>query len=191
MGDEAKDMRSGRTTSGVRDDNRLVSWFTRYEGQMDATHRVYMGVGRSQRGADYWERTRNPAAVSMMDNGTDSTFLLEPEQTTQLDMGVIHRGHRTNGSVSAFYAHHSDYIEISTLPDVSSFASQARNVSAVTWGAEADARYRFATPWSLMSSLAWVKGQNVTDHRPLGQIPPLEMRLGLNYDADAWSAGLL
>jgi len=31
----------------------------------------------------------------------------------------------------------------------------------------------------------------VTDHRPLGQIPPLEMRLGLNYDADAWSAGLL
>ena len=189
--DEARDLRIGRDTSGETEKNRLISGFVRYEEQMNGSHRWYAGLGHSERAADYWERTKNPAATSMMKTGSASTFDLEPEQVTQLDMGMIHRGYKTNGSVSVFYARHQDFIEVSTLPDVSSFASQARNVDAVSWGAEADAQYRFAPGWSAMSSLAWVRGQNTTDHRPLGQIPPMELKAGLNYDVNDWSAGLL
>ena len=189
--DEAKDLRSGRDTSGEASKQHLSSGFIRYERQMNATHRWYLGLGHSERSADYWERTKNPAATSMMMTGSASTFDLKPEQVTQLDLGMIHRGYKTQGSVSAFYAHHHDFIEVSSLPEVSAFASQARNVNAISWGAEADARHRFSSDWSVMSSLAWVRGQNTSDHRPMGQIPPLELNVGLNYDFKQWSAGLL
>ncbi|MFL0806576.1 MAG: TonB-dependent copper receptor [Oceanobacter sp.] len=189
--DSAKDLRSGRDTNGDTDDQNLMSGFVRYEEQMSYSHRWYLGLGHTERAADYWERTRNPAAVNMMQTGAASTFDLNPEKTTQLDVGMVHRGVDTQGSVSAFYARHADFIEISTRPDVSAFAIQAENVDAVTWGLEADARYQFLPQWSVMSSLAWVRGYNLSEHRPLGQIPPLEMRVGLNYDQKSWSAGLL
>lgn len=189
--DSAKDLRSGRDTSGDTDDQNLMSGFVRYEEQMSYSHRWYLGLGHTERAADYWERTRNPAAENMMQTGAASTFDLNPEKTTQLDVGMVHRGVDTQGSVSAFYARHADFIEISTRPDVSAFAIQAENMDAVTWGLEADARYQFLPQWSVMSSLAWVRGYNLSEHRPLGQIPPLEMRVGLNYDQKSWSAGLL
>jgi len=40
-------------------------------------------------------------------------------------------------------------------------------------------------------SVAYVHGQNDSDHHALGQIPPLEGRLGLDWDNGKWSAGAL
>ncbi|WP_221800336.1 TonB-dependent copper receptor [Oceanobacter mangrovi] len=189
--DYARDLRSGFETSGEDDRNTLKNAFVRYEQVMRGNHRWYVGVGHSERAADYWERSKTPAATSMMMKGSASSFDLAPEATTQLDLGMLHTSGKARGSVSVFYAVHNNYILVEQLPDISSYASNARNISARSWGAEADASFKLAERWQGTSSAAWVHGQNLTDHQPLGQMPPLEVKFGLNYQTDDWEAGVL
>ena len=152
---------------------------------------LYAGIGHSERSADYWERNKNPAASSMMMSGSASTFSLDPEKTTQLDIGAIHHAGPVKASLSLYYAKHRDYILIEQLPLVSSYASDARNIDATTYGLEGDVAYQFAPRWTGTATLAWVHGENDTDGTPLAQLPPLEGRLGLEYDTGTWSAGAL
>lgn len=189
--DKAEDLRSNKTTSGMDDNNTLRNGFIRYEHQLNSTNRLYAGLGHSERAADYWERSKNPAATSTMMTGMASTFDIAPEKTTQLDIGALHNAGDVQASVSAFYTRHKDYILIETLPDVSAFASNARNIDATSYGAEADSRWEFTPGWNSTATLAWVHGENDSDHRALGQMPPLEARFGLNYDNGLWSAGAL
>src|SRR5690606_39332950 len=49
--------------------------------------------------------------------------------------------------------------------------------------------WRFAPNWTSTSTLAWVYGENDSENRALGQMPAPELRLGLNYERGAWSAG--
>ncbi|MCD8522917.1 MAG: TonB-dependent copper receptor [Saccharospirillaceae bacterium] len=189
--DKAEDLRINKTTSGMDDNNTLRNGFIRYEHQLNSANRLYAGLGRSERAADYWERSKNPAATSTMMTGMASTFDIAPEKTTQLDIGALHNSTDVQASVSAFYTRHKDYILIETLPDVSAFASNARNIDATSYGAEADSRWEFTPGWNSTATLAWVHGENDSDHRALGQMPPLEARVGLNYDNGLWSAGAL
>ena len=189
--DQAEDLRLNKTTSGEKDINTLTSAFIRYEKQLDIAHRVYAGIGHSERGADYWERAKNPAATTPMMTGMASTFLINPEKTTQLDTGLLFNHERVSGSVSAFYAQHDDYILIEQLPDISAYSSNARNIQATTYGIEVDSKYNLTTNLNTTASLARVHGKNDTDGTALGQISPLEIRLGLNYQRNNWSAGAL
>jgi iron complex outermembrane receptor protein len=66
-----------------------------------------------------------------------------------------------------------------------------RNVDAATRGGEAGLVWRCAAHWKLDASLAYVRGVNDTDARPLAQMPPLESRLALAYTQPLWSAGIL
>lgn len=189
--DSAEDLRLNKTTSGMTDNNTLKSGFLRYEYQLNEGDRLYAGLGHSERAADYWERTKNPAATTPMMTGSASTFAIDPEKTTQLDIGMLHRSGALQTSVSAFYAQHKDYILIETLPLVSAYASNARNIDATTYGLEADSSWKLADNWTSTATLAWVHGQNDSDDQALGQMPPLEGRLGLTYDTGLWSAGAL
>jgi len=187
--EKAEDLRLNKTTSNEIDVQTLTSGFIRYEHQMNAAHRAYIGLGHTERAADYWERTKNPAAMNMMMTGMASTFLLDTEKTTQLDLGILADHHAVAGSISAFYAQHRDYILIEQLPEVSAFASTARNIRATTYGAEADASWTITQRWVSNAALSWVHGKNDTDNTALSQIAPPELRLGLNYRRDTWSAG--
>jgi len=187
----AEDLRAGKTTSGTEERDTLKAGFLRWERALAAGKTLYAGIGHSERAADYWERNKNPEAISMMMTGSASTFSLAPEKTTQLDLGALHRAGPVQGSVSLFYAKHQDYILIEQLPGVSSFASNARNIDATTYGLESDVSYQFSARWKGTASLAWVHGDNDTDDTPLAQMPPLEGRLGLEYDTGTWSAGAL
>jgi len=64
-------------------------------------------------------------------------------------------------------------------------------VDATTWGGELGVGTKLAGFLKVDASLAYTHGENDTDGKALAQIPPLEARLGLGYEADAWSAGLL
>ncbi len=51
--------------------------------------------------------------------------------------------------------------------------------------------YALTPYWKADASLAYAWGENTRDNRPLPQIPPLEARLGLTFEAGDWSSSAL
>jgi len=192
--DERETLRIGMTavpnpTAGEERDTWLPSGFARYE--RDLTGRaatLFVGLGHVQRFPDYWE------LVSAGKESVDSlsAFDTDPERTTQLDAGIVYAGSRLSASVSAFYSDVDDYILIQTgYAKGTRSTTVTRNVDARTWGGEADASYALAARWQLTGTLAYTRGENRTDDLPLAQMPPLELRTGVDYTGSRWSAGAL
>ena len=174
-------------TSGLSRDKTLSSGFARYERDLAATPTtIYAGIGHTQRFPDYWEMlSANKESLT-----TTSAFNTNPEKTTQLDVGAIHKAGQWSTSVSGFYSKVNDFILIqSGVVKGPRTITITRNINATTWGAEAGLAYQLADSWKLDGSLAYVHGSNDTDGMALGQIPPLEARLGATYDNQVWSAG--
>jgi len=149
---------------------------------------LFAGLGHVQRFPDYWELvSAGKESVSSL-----SAFDTAPEKTTQLDTGVVYAGSRLSASVSAFFSSVDDYILIQSgyLKGMRS-VTVTRNVDARTWGGEADATYALAPRWTVMGTLAYTRGENRSDDLPLAQMPPLELRTGLNYADQRWSASVL
>jgi iron complex outermembrane recepter protein len=176
-------------TAGESRDTTLPSGFARYERDLSGSPATaYLGLGHVQRFPDYWE------LVSAGKEATDSlsAFHTQAEKTTQIDTGLVYAGRRLSASVSAFYSDVDDYILIQTAyPKGMRSTTVTRNVDARTWGGEADATWALAARWRLMGTLAYTQGENRSDDRPLAQMPPLEVRTGLNYEDPRWSAGVL
>lgn len=182
----AKDRRA--TVGGVANPARgdtvrdtLSSGFARYEaGFADGAGTWYAGLGHAQRFPDYWELMRaNPATG-------ESFQSLKPEKTTQLDLGVLWSTGPVSGSVSAFYGKVQDMVLLRWVPVVG-----VRNVDATVYGFEAEGVWRFARNWNANATLAWVRGENDSEHVDLAQQPPLEARLGVGYDDTVFSAGAM
>ncbi|WP_028115109.1 TonB-dependent copper receptor [Ferrimonas senticii] len=155
----------------------LYSGFVRYQYEHNNST-WYAGVGRSERLADYWEASKSPQKLD-----------LDTEKTNQLDIGWLYHG-PVQLDVSLFYADIQDYIlikDVDPTPEISKL--QASNIDATLFGGEVAAKYEFAEYWSLISSVAYTRGENDTANIPLGQISPLEGRLALNYDNGTWSFG--
>ena len=168
----------------------LTSGFFRYEREVFAGATIYAGVGHAERFPDYWE------AISKESLATASAFDTRAEKTTQLDLGWMKQTGAIQASVSFFYSKVKDFILIqSNLSKASGMgtrlATVSRNVDATTWGGEVGVGTKVAGFLKVDASLAYTRGENDTDAKALAQIPPLEARLGLGYEAEAWSTGLL
>ncbi len=166
----------------------LPSGFARYEQDVSAASTAFVGLGRTTRAPDYWELFNKESLT------TASAFNTNPEKTTQLDVGLNFRESTVSGSVSAFYNKITDFNLIQSNVNkgtmmMPAYVTVTRNVNATTYGAEAGAAWQVAESWKLDGSLAYVRGSNDTDGTALGQIPPLEARIGLNYDDKVWSFG--
>jgi iron complex outermembrane receptor protein len=181
----------GRTeanpTAGHERNETLYGGFGRYEHDLaTAPLTLYAGVGHVERFPDYWE------LVSAGKESADSlsAFDTRPEKTTQLDAGALYADTRWSLSVSAFYGEVQDYVLIeSNYAKGMRRTTITRNVDASTWGGEADALYRLTDALKLTGTLAYTHGQNLTDHAPLAQMPPLEARLGVDWVRGHWIAG--
>lgn len=166
----------------------LSSGFARYEQDVSAASTAFIGVGHTTRAPDYWELTGKESLT------TASSFNTKPEKTTQLDAGLNYREGALSGSVSAFYNKITDFNLIQSNVNkgtmmMPTYVTVTRNVNASTYGAEADAAWQLADTLKLDGSLAYVHGSNDTDGTALGQISPLEARIGVNYDDKTWSFG--
>jgi iron complex outermembrane receptor protein len=151
---------------------------------------LYAGVGHAERFPDYWE------AISKESLSSVSAFDTKAERTTQLDLGWMKQTGTVLTSVSLFYGKVKDFILIQSnvvkpAGMGTRLATVARNVDATTWGGEVAMGTKVAGFLKVDGSLAYTRGENDVDGRPLAQIPPLEARLGLGYEAEAWSTGLL
>jgi iron complex outermembrane receptor protein len=173
------------TVAASRDDT-LPSGFVRWERDLASSPTtLYAGIGHVARFPDYWELFGQHA-----DPSVSSFKSLDPERTTQLDVGARYGDGRFKAWVSAYLGHVGDFILLH-YPADGMGAGHASNVSATTAGGEAGAQYALSERWKLDASLAYAWGRNDSEHRPLPQLPPLEARLGLTYDAGAWSLGAL
>jgi iron complex outermembrane receptor protein len=177
-------------TAGAERHETLPSGFARYEHELGASSdtTLYAGLGHVERFPDYWE------LVSAGKESVDSlsAFGTRPEQTTQLDLGVVHATDRFEFALSAWYASIDDYILIeSKYPKGMRLTTVTRNVEATTWGLEADTTYALTPTLRVTGTLASARGRNDTDERPLAQMPPLEARLGVDWTRGPWALGAL
>ncbi|TNC96953.1 MAG: iron complex outermembrane recepter protein [Gallionellaceae bacterium] len=162
----------------------LTSGFARYELDVNEGYTAYVGLGQTSRAPDYWELFSSESMT------TASAFNTKPEKTTQLDVGMNHRGGALSASVSAFYSKITDFNLIqSNVAKGMDLVKVTRNVDASTYGAEAGVVYQLTEYIKVDGSLAYVHGNNDTDGTALGQMSPLEARMGLNYDNKMWSFG--
>lgn len=195
---EAQDRRSttggmmpmpNRTVGGTRRET-LGAGFARYEhGDARRGLSWFAGLGHTGRMPDYWELfspTRGPAGASNAFAGVDT------EKTTQLDVGARWRSRTVDAWVSAYAGRIDDYILFTYAAGPMAATTTARNVDARIHGAEAGLAVQPTMHLKLDGSLAWAWGANRTDSRPLPQMPPLEARLGLEWDShDRWTFGAL
>lgn len=185
------------TANQSRNDT-LQSGFLRYEQDvLSYAGTFYAGLGHVERFPDYWE------AISKQTATTLSAFNTRPEKTTQLDVGMTYKQGDVSGSLSGFYNKIADFnlieagcktnmdvlVGLGTACGMNHAVSMTRNISATTWGGEANAAWQFAPQWKVDGSLAYVRGSNDTDGTALAQISPLEGRIGTTYDNSVWSVG--
>lgn len=167
----------------------LPAGFVRFEHNMaDIPVMFYAGIGYTERFPDYWELfspTYGPG-------GSGDVFdKLKTEKTTQIDIGAQYNGERINTWVSAYIGRVNDFILFRYDPDNASI-SQVDNVNATIMGGEAGIAYKWSDSWKTDASLAYSWGENTSNHQPLPQTPPLEVRLGLTWERGDWSStGLL
>ncbi|WP_193100962.1 TonB-dependent copper receptor [Burkholderia sp. Z1] len=172
------------------DDDRarvLPSGFVRYERDLASLPVTwYAGIGHAERYPDYWElfsAKRGPA-------GSVNAFSsVQPEKTTQLDIGAQYKSDRFDAWVSAYAGYVQDFILFNYSAGMMGSTTQATNVNAQIMGGEAGVSWRPVAPLRVETSLAYAWGRNVASGDPLPQMPPLEARFGLEYTRGAWAAG--
>ncbi|RQR66554.1 TonB-dependent copper receptor [Burkholderia sp. Bp9125] len=172
------------------DDDRsrvLPSGFVRYERDLAALPVTwYAGIGHTERYPDYWELF---SAKRGPDGAVNAFSAVQPEKTTQLDIGAQYRGDKLDAWVSGYAGYVQDYILFNYAAGKMGMTTQSANVNAQIMGGEAGLAWRPVAPLRVETSLAYAWGRNATSGDPLPQMPPLEARFGLEYTRGAWSAG--
>ncbi len=166
-----------------------------------ATYKVKAGpmgyfvtASRSVRNADASERfmasnSKTPSGRWVGNPG------LHAEQHHQLELGLNQgTGQNWQYQVSVFSDWVTDYILRDKAKGQAGvlqkdLASIYRNVDARLWGAEWQSSAQWGN-WLAKFNLAYVRGDNQTDHLPLAQMPPWQGTLDLRYQhTNIWHAG--
>ena len=158
-------------TPGDTTDN-AVSGFVRWENTAKKQPLTfYVGLGHAERPADYWE-----AYHTWQAHGASHPSATRPakEKNTQLDLGWVYTGEKTNASLSLYYANVNDFI---LRKPVGGYG----NVDARLYGFEAEVTRTVSPLWTLGASLAYTRGDDRTNDAPLPQIAPLEANLTAKY----------
>lgn len=177
-------------SSGMTRKETLQSGFLRFEGTpTDVPLGWYAGLGHVQRMPDYWELfspDQGPAGAANAFAG------IEPERTTQFDIGAQFHGERIHAWLSAYVGRIEDFILFTyTGGGMMGPMSAAANVDARIRGAESGIEFRPDGCWMFGATLAHAWGENRDSGAALPQMPPLDTRLSANFNLRRWSFGLL
>ena len=152
--------------------DHAVSGFVRWENTAKKQPLTfYVGLGHAERPADYWEAYHTWRAHGA---SHPSTTRPAKEKNTQLDLGWVYTGEKTNANLSLYYANVNDFI---LRKPVGGYG----NVDARLYGFEAEITRTVSPLWTLGASLAYTRGDDRTNDAPLPQIAPLEANLTAKY----------
>lgn len=124
---------------------------------------------------------------------------LDAETSNSFELGMKGAYPQLDFGLTGFYNRYDSFIDLQ-LVDTEQINGRPFSVfqnvnidNAETYGLEAKAEYRFSDEphgFSLLSSLAWTVGNNLTGDRPLATIDPIGAILGLRYRApeEKWGA---
>ncbi|HIK18682.1 MAG TPA: TonB-dependent hemoglobin/transferrin/lactoferrin family receptor [Leptolyngbyaceae cyanobacterium M33_DOE_097] len=130
---------------------------------------------------------------------------LEPETSNGFELGVRGAFRQFSFGVTGFYNSYDNFIEtfadagvdFSIVPGQPVALFQSQNVSeARIYGVEAIAQYRFNPEphgFSLLASLGYTVGDDLTSDQPLESVEPFKAVVGLRYRApeDRWGADFI
>lgn len=127
---------------------------------------------------------------------------LNAETSDSFELGVRGAYPQLDFGLTAFYNRYNNFIDFQ-LVDTEQINGRPFSVfqnvnidNAETYGVEANAEYRFSPDsegFSLLGSLAWTLGNNLTNNEPLSTVDPIEAVLGLRYRGpeEKWGAELI
>lgn len=130
---------------------------------------------------------------------------LEPETSNGFELGLRGGFSQFNFSLTGFYNRYDNFIErlanvgqsLTIVPGLPVALFQSRNIAkARIYGVELSGQYRFSPKphgLSLLASLGWTVGDNLTTDQPLDSVEPFKAVVGLRYRApeDRWGAELI
>jgi hemoglobin/transferrin/lactoferrin receptor protein len=130
---------------------------------------------------------------------------LEPETSNGFELGLRGGFSQFSFNLTGFYNTYDNFIErlanvgqsFTIVPGFPVTLFQSRNVaSARIYGVELSGQYRFSSKphgLSLLASLGWTVGDNLTTNEPLDSVEPFKAVVGLRYRApeDRWGADLI
>lgn len=149
-----------------------------------------LGVGSAVRTADATERysDRIPATKAQTSAEFVGTPQLEPERSTQVDLGFEGKYRDLLVSVSGFGREVDDFITLrptdlpKRLPLSPETVFRYINGEATFWGGEAQLAYSFLPGVTAQLSGAWLRGTDDTLDEPALGMHPLRGTAGLRYE---------
>lgn len=147
------------------------SAFIRFDGSIAGPWTGFVALGRAERTAGALERV------------SYAGWPLAAERTVQLDTGISYTSERAQAGLDLFVNRIDDFI-------VTVQGTRSRNVDARTSGGEAWWAAALAPGLRASGSLAWLRGDNITDARPLPQMTPNSLRAGVEYEHAALTLGV-
>ena len=168
----------GTTFDSARTEDN-IGGLARLEYALSGETTLFAGLSRSVRTADATERAM---ARSTWVGNPD----IAPEKHYQLDFGV--ETVRDNWSLNA--ALYADRVDDFILRDAFSVpgVTTYRNVNALLSGVELSGSWE-RDGWQVSGDATYTYGQNMSDDRPLAQIPAMNGQLSVSYGQQAWRAG--
>lgn len=160
---------------------------------------AYVGVSRETRVPDpverYFVSFTPPSGAALNPGPVHRTWIGNPgldaekHHLGEAGFGWLQGGWTLAGRVFVDYA--DDFIlwdRARGQPGilVANDANVFRNIDAVITGASARVGYRWASGFSMRADMHFTYGENLTDERPIGQIPPLEMITTVGYETPLW-----
>jgi hemoglobin/transferrin/lactoferrin receptor protein len=113
---------------------------------------------------------------------------LKPERSTVYEAGVRYRAQNAHFNLTAYHSRYKRlilYRKTGLFNDAGFELSQYENIaSAEIDGVEFDGEWRVAQPWLLRGALAWTRGTDKTNGKPLEAIAPFSGRISARYGVE-------
>lgn len=155
-------------------------------------------IGLGQRAPELIERYINHLTVGMDAYEYVGNPHLKMEQNFQNDLKFRVLKEKVSLEAGIFYALMTNYIQANLDTTLSrkfmpcmepKHAKRYENVKdAALYGFELAASYKFWRQMSIYGNWAYTEGENKSMDEPLAEIPPMEVNVGLKYEAKKWSA---